>query len=370
MQIIEKLYKDTKPLYPIERFCPPEKALFIDIETTGLRKETTSLYLIGCGMYTSEGFSTKLLFADNKDEEADILSLFSDMLKDYTHLFHFNGTKFDIPYLTYKGEHLGFPALFEGINQIDIYKMIKPLRYLLFPESMKQKSVESFLGISREDKYNGKELIDVYNEYVITQNEYDLELLITHNREDVLGMHLILPILCYLDLKDACFKYSGYTVKSYTDYNGDTREEVVLEYTTDVHFPVSFAAKTTTMYVKAASDYGKISIRLPIYSGEMKLYFDNYRDYCYLPDEDTVILKELAHSLPKDRYQKATRQTCYQKVSGRFVKQPGNLFTPVLRTDLKDKKNYFRFPDSFKKEAADEFGRQLINIFFTMKKRI
>ena len=48
MQVIEKLYKGYSPLYPLNCFCDSKKALFIDIETTGLKKETTSLYLIGC----------------------------------------------------------------------------------------------------------------------------------------------------------------------------------------------------------------------------------------------------------------------------------------------------------------------------------
>ncbi|MCR5474021.1 MAG: ribonuclease H-like domain-containing protein [Lachnospiraceae bacterium] len=368
MQVIDRLYKGYRPLYPIEEFCPVGKALFIDIETTGLKKETTSLYLIGCGHYTDEGFATKLFFAETGAEEALILSAFDSFARSFTHLFHFNGNKFDIPYLLYKAGLYDMDGFLKDTVQIDIYRLCKPLRYLLFPETMRQKAIEEFLGIGREDKYTGGELIEVYQEYEKRPTDQAFCDLITHNREDVLGMHNIMPILYYLSFKDAPLSYVGYHTNRYSDYAGNEHEEVIFEYRTDISFPRSFTAKTETMYVKASCDDGKILIRLPIYVQEMKIYFDNYRDYCYLPEEDTAILKTLAYSLPKGRYQKATRDTAYQRVSGTFLKQPHSLFRPVLCTDRKDKKKYFRFPEDFNKEAAEEFGRSLINIFFSMKR--
>lgn len=370
MRIIEKSYKGYKPLYPLERICDPAGALFIDIETTGLKKETTSLYLIGCGQYTDEGFLTRLFFADTHEEEEDVLISFLDYMKDFTHLLHFNGTKFDIPYLQYKFKRYGISDPFTKIAQVDIYKLCKPLRYLLFPESMRQKAIESFLGISREDMYGGGELIEVYKDFEITGSDDDLKLLVTHNREDVLGMHLILPILYYLDLQDMSLSFEDYTINEYRDYKDSLREEVIFNYTTDVAFPISFTAKTDTMYVRASADNKKISIRLPIYDQDMYIFFDNYRDYCYIPDEDRAILRTVACALPKDRYKKATKETCYQRFSGRCIKQPHAIFKPVLKTCYKDKKMYFRFPEDFNKEAAEEFGRSLINVFFKTRKNL
>lgn len=369
MQIIEKKYENHMPLYPIERFCEKDKALFVDIETTGLKKETTTLYLIGCGYYEGSDFITKLFFADNSREESMILAEFATFIRGFSHLFHFNGLKFDIPYLEYKAELYEMGDIFEGIVQTDIYKLCKPLRYLLFSESMRQKCIESFLGITRDDMYGGGELIEVYKQYEQTHNPDDLTLLVTHNREDVLGMHLIMPILYYLDLYDAPLSFEGYKVKGYCDFSGAKCEEVIFTYRVSLKLPVSFIAKTESMYVRFDHKDGRLSIRLPIITDDMKIYFDDYRDYCYIPEEDRAILKTIAITLPKDRYQRATRQNCYQRVSGKFLKQPSDLFRPVLKTSLKDKRRYFRFPDSFQKETADEFGRQLINVFFTMRSR-
>lgn len=367
MQILEDILTDNPPLTDITEFCPKDKILFIDIETTGLKKETTSLYLIGCGYYKGNDFYTKLFFADSEDEEAMILSAFLDFLKGYTHLFHFNGNKFDIPYLNYKAKKFNLGDIFENITQVDVYSLIKPLRFLLFPTSMRQKVVEDFLKITREDMFNGGELIEVYKRYTKTRNENDFKALITHNKEDVIGMHKILPILSYLDLENAHLCFESFSINEYCDYLGVPQKEVLLTYRHNCSIPKSFVTKTDTMFVKVSATDGKVIIRLPIYEGTMKLFFENYRDYYYIPEKDCCMIKELCGTLPKKSYQKATRDTCYQKVEGTFVKQPCKIFNPSFKTDYKDKASYFRFPEDFDTDKRDSFGDELIQVFFHMK---
>ena len=57
--------------------------------------------------------------------------------------------------------------------------------------------MEKLLGIEREDKYSGGELIDVYKTYTASRDPGLLKLLVTHNKEDVLGMAELLPVLSY-----------------------------------------------------------------------------------------------------------------------------------------------------------------------------
>ena len=51
-------------------------------------------------------------------------------------------------------------------TSIDIYTLVKPLKKILSLNDLTQKSIEAFLDIKREDKYNGGELIHVYKDYV------------------------------------------------------------------------------------------------------------------------------------------------------------------------------------------------------------
>lgn len=367
MQIITDVHNLSLPVSIIEEYCPIEKALFIDIETTGLSKETTTLYLIGCGYYKNNSFETTLFFADDPSEELEILLLFKDFITRFTHFFHYNGTKFDIPYLTYKTNKYNIEGLFDSITQVDVYYLLKPLRYLLFPTSMRQKCVEDFLGIERDDKYNGGELISVYHSYVKTNSDHDFSLLITHNKDDVIGMAKILPIIRYKDLCNASLTYIDSKVNDYKGLDGNTKKELLLNYKCNISFSKSFSSKTDTLYLWADADTGIFTFRLIIYSDTKKVFFDNYKDYYYLPDEDTCIFRSVAMGLSKGSYQKATKNTCYQKKTGDFIKQPSHIFTPVFKDNYKDRASYFLYPDCFTLEKADEFGTELLNVF--IKKR-
>lgn len=367
MQIIKDILINESPKYNIEEFCPIDKALFVDIETTGLSKETTSLYLIGCGYYKDNSFITKLFFADDPSEELELLLQFKDFITNFTHLFHYNGTKFDIPYLTYKAEKYNINGLFDNLTQVDVYYLLKPLRNLLFPASMRQKCVEDFLGIKREDKFNGGELISVYHSYVKSHSANDFNALITHNKEDVLGMHKILPILHYKNLCEASLEYIDSNINEYKDYNANFQKEILLRYKCNTPFPNSFSSKTDTLYLRADADTLIFTFRLQLHEGEKKLFFDNYKDYYYIIEEDTCIYKSVAMGLPKGSYRKATKDTCYQKRYGQFIKEPSRIFTPVFKDSYKDKSNYFLYPDSFDLSKTNEFGNALLEIF--IKKR-
>ena len=86
---------------------------------------------------------------------------------------------------------------------------------------MKQKSIEQFLGVHREDKYNGGQLIDVYREYLHTHEKFLFDLLILHNADDLRGMPSILPILNYADLFE-----SDFTLCSHKLYPTRTKPDI------------------------------------------------------------------------------------------------------------------------------------------------
>lgn len=368
MQIIDKTFENISPLYSLEKYCSTSQILYIDIETTGLSKETTSLYLIGCGYYKNNNFYTKLFFADSPDEELQILESYIEFSRNFSHLVHFNGTKFDIPYLQYKAQKYNINGIFENFTMIDVYQLCKPLRYLLFPSSMRQKCIEEFLDITREDLYNGGELISVYHSYVESRNESDFNKLITHNLEDVIGMHKIIPIMSYLEFIDCTLSFDNITCEEYKDYNGNIQKELYIKYKFSFDIPKSFSSKTTTMRLWCDAASHILTFRLPIINQEMKLFFDNYKDYYYMPESDSCIHKSVAMGLSKSQYIKATKNNCYIKKMGDFVKQPSAIFSPAFRTEYKNKSLYFLYPDSLEPEKLVEFGTGLLNAIIHQKK--
>ena len=147
--------------YPLEKIAPLDKILFLDIETTGFTAKSSSIYLIGTAYQEDGKWYVKQWFANNYEEEAEVLSAFFSFARNYTHLIHFNGNNFDLPYLLQKCQQYDLPYRFDPFEGIDIYRRIAPYKSFLRLPNCKQKTLEQFLGIEREDSYSGGELITV-----------------------------------------------------------------------------------------------------------------------------------------------------------------------------------------------------------------
>ena len=233
---------DLHPGYPLERIAPVDDVLFLDIETTGFTAKSSNLYLIGCACYEDGRFHVHQWMAEKYDEEAAVLEAFFTFAASYRYLIHYNGNAFDIPYLQQKAASLGLPYHFDGFDGLDIYKRIAPYKHFLKLSNCKQKTIEAFLGIGREDKYSGGELISIYHDYVKEPIEDFRDLLLLHNKEDIIGMLKVLPILAYHDLFNGEVNAKKVQANYYTDYSGNRRQELLmtLSLPTPLPVPVSF----------------------------------------------------------------------------------------------------------------------------------
>ncbi|MBR1741468.1 MAG: ribonuclease H-like domain-containing protein, partial [Lachnospiraceae bacterium] len=191
-----------------------EEILFFDIETTGLSPKTSSIYLIGVLFYekSTEDFIQVQWFAEKNKDEKMVLSSFLELLNHYKYLYHFNGRTFDIPYILEKckrhalllNEHAD-KILNDttGVFSIDILKRVRKLKRFLSLEKCSQKALERFLGIYREDKFSGGDLITVYSEYTQMRlfepekAEALEKVLLLHNFEDVEMMLSVCSLLQY-----------------------------------------------------------------------------------------------------------------------------------------------------------------------------
>lgn len=196
MKILDYAYDQQHLLEYYKHFYPNAKLLFFDIETTGFVAKNTTLYLIGALWYEDNNIQIRQWFNEDGKSEAEILMNFQKFCDDFTHLVHFNGLGFDLPYLRQKAEQLNLPFTIENsLEQIDIYKMMRSYKNILSLDNMKQVSIERYLGIDRDDIYSGKELIEVYKRYIARPSENAEKLLLLHNHDDLLGMPQISRIL-------------------------------------------------------------------------------------------------------------------------------------------------------------------------------
>lgn len=343
-----EVLKDYKAPYPLEQIAPLDKILFLDIETTGLNAAYCPLYMIGLNYYEDGNWHILQWMAKTPQEEKDLLDNLVAFLPRFTHIFHFNGTRFDIPYLLERAEVLNVPLSFDAYEGLDIYKCVSPLKNLLDLPNCKQKSIEVFLGIDRIDQYSGGELIDVYKSYVANPNEDALHLLIQHNYDDMKGMLDITPILFYCDLLKGSLPISRVEMQKSTGMDGAEKYELSMTLKLPFAIPQRLFAHFDGNFILIQEETA--TIKVPVIQDELKFFYANYKDYYYVPSVDAAYHKSISGQIDSSLRQQATASTCYTKVSSIFLKQYDVLVEPFFKREYKDKESYFEITDETKKD--------------------
>ena len=345
-----------------------ESAVFFDIETTGFSPDHSQIYLIGCAYRKDTQICAEQFFAESKEEEPLILSSFLELLSRFKTLISFNGIGFDIPFLKAKCEIYNQPDRFSDMNCIDIFKSVSMVKFLLKLENYKQKTIEAFLELKREDQYSGGELINVYDHYTKEPNKEDLHLLLLHNYEDIMGMPALLPVLSYVELFKGDYSIEGAKICGYQGYDGITQKELLI--TLKNHYPVpkrvSFQYKD---YYLIANDY-KTSIRIPIYEGELKYFYSDYKNYYYLPEEDIALHKSVASYVDKGYRENARAANCYNRKTSRFLSQYEEIMNPVFYKEYKDSTGYFELTEDFCQSEVmlERYVNHILKLMLQQKK--
>ena len=322
-----------------------EKSLFFDIETTGFSAARTSLYLIGCAARKKNLLIVDQFFAETPADESDVLHAFLDYLKNFDTIITFNGIGFDIPYLTNKCQKYKISAPFSSYEYVDIYKMISGFRFLFALPDLKQKTVEQFIGLNRQDMYNGGELIKVYQEYQKNPDEKLISLLKQHNYEDVIDMPKLLSVLSYVKLFDGAFTVTSINANEYVSYDGRPCRELLFSLQNDFSVPKRVSCHYEDFHLVVDTDQSTLCVRL--YTGELKYFYPDYKNYYYLPGEDRSIHKSVAFYVDKDFRTKAKAANCYSKKSGIFLPQYEEIINPYFKIDYYDKITYFECSQDF-----------------------
>ena len=267
-----------------------------------------------------------------------------------------------MPYIVQKCEQLSLPYNFDGFEGVDIYRRIAPYRHFLQLPNCKQKTLEQFLGINREDQYNGGELINVYHEYVKFRSEDNEKDLLLHNEEDLKGMLELLPILAYYDLLNLGLRAKKAQASVYKDLSGNKRQELLLTVSLPVTLPKEITVSGNDCYFKGNEQEGQI--RVPIYEGELKYFYSNYKDYYYLPAEDTALHKSVAGFVDKNHREAATAATCYTRKVSTYLPQWDALVTPFFKAAYKEKCMYFELTEEIKKnrQIFSDYSNHILDV--------
>ena len=387
--------KTNNPAELFSLFCTAsEKVLYFDIETTGLSADTSFIYLI-CAGFLKDGVPTLIQwFCEGPADEVNVIRAFLDFANGFSAIIHFNGATFDIPFVEKRAAKYGLDSMFRKLSDsaksIDLYKKIRPYRDLFGLCGCRQKNIEAFMGIGREDKFGGGELIEVYKQYLgrsrydcmthgtpllvhkdsglakmpETQSEALLYLLLLHNAEDVenlINISALYPVLQILE---------GNAGSKNTHVLTEVAEcgsSVTVTFAPKCVIPVpSFCGRTgPDGTFNADFDGQKLVLSIPVFVGELKYFYDNYKDYYYLPDEDCAIYKSAGEGVDKSRRKNATAATCYTKINSRFIPLPQAADAPIFKSDYKSRQTFIEL-SSFEKLMPQ---KQLEAIMKALEKR-
>lgn len=353
--------------YDISQIDKPANILFVDIETTGLSARSSSIYMIGMATCVSDDWYYTALVAEQPNEELEVLSVFLDIIKNYKTLIHFNGNRFDLPFITERCKANGLSIDFNDYNGMDIYKRINPYRHILGIANCKQTTLEQFVGINREDEYSGGELINVYKEYTASGDDKLYKLLYQHNHDDVLGMLSILNILNYSSLFDTDFKVIKVYANTYSDIIGGKNTELLIEFTMPFSIPSQISFNANGCHTSIRDNKGLLKV--PIYHEELKYYYDNYSDYYYLPMEDMAVHKSVAMYVDKEFREQAKATTCYTRLVSDFLPEWDTLATPFFKRDYDSNQMFFEFNDEIKtnREFFVKYITHILNMMLECK---
>ena len=187
-----------------------KKLAVFDIETTGLMPASCKVVISGILLYPGYGEDARViqLFANEPDDEKEIIEKTMRILRDVDFIITYNGKHFDIPFMETRAKKHGlrFP---DNLYNLDLYLVLNGhsnLRDVL--PSLSQKSVERYMGLSqsREDEISGGESVKLYERYMETRS-FDLERkILLHNHDDLIQLYKMLPVIASSDFHSAMFK--------------------------------------------------------------------------------------------------------------------------------------------------------------------
>ncbi|MGN0340199.1 MAG: ribonuclease H-like domain-containing protein [Lachnospira sp.] len=319
--------------------------VFLDIETTGLSAKNSICYLIGLAYYKDNSFKCTQFFADTPDDEPVILQEFLSFISRFKAIVTYNGDTFDIPYIISRCKYnsLSTDNVFPQ-ERIDLYKTARQVNSLLKLDNLKQKNIENFLSIDRDDIYSGGELIDTYKEYIIKyklkeDTFAELSHLLLHNREDVCALPELCGILSLRQLLSddlSLLKFVNSSLKS-----------GVLNYKfkTDCPFPKKLVINNSSIQLNIYDNIAEISINIT--EEELKHFYKDYKNYYYIPEEGQAIHKSVAAYVDTAFKEKATKENCFTKKKGDFLPAVCELEIPRFKSEYNSTDEYFLFNDTF-----------------------
>lgn len=314
---------ETSPVF--KELPDLSSSFFFDIETTGLSPKNSYIYLIGVLYFQNNSWYSHQWLAQEESEESSILNAFFSFCTSYQTMIHFNGRRFDLPFILERCRQLHILCPLSSFSEFDLYQNIRPLKQLLKLENLTQRYLEQYLDIQRIDSYSGKQLIAIYHSYQKQLSSQLETALFLHNYEDLTGMTAIVPLLSFHSLKEGNFSIKSVLPIEDPVHGFSLKISVTLPYV--LPLPVSFKNAYGAFSAKEKECHFLIfGIKTTL-----KHYFPDYKNYDYLTFEERIIHKSLSSYVERSHRRSAKPEECYVSKTGFFLPQKKCFFEPSFQ---------------------------------------
>lgn len=332
---------DTNRLsYPLFKTGLDEKTLILDIETSGMSFDRSHVTVIGAASVRDGKVFFFQWFADRPGSESFILTDFLSFISEYDTLVTYNGQGFDVPYLNKRAALHALPSRLSSMEHIDLFKYSKPFADLYGLPNRKLKTIESGLFIERDDKCSGADCIDLYRGYLQTGDASLRDLILLHNKEDIINLIDVMHIRSYHALMNGSFQVAGSQVSP---------DAALTDCPFTIHcklgFPVPRKISLSTPFHEITAENDAMAV---IFKGsfcEKKLFRKDYKNYYYLKNEDCAIHKSVGQFVDRSCREQAKASNCYERAEAIFFEQPEEIIRPVFKDSYKGREFFFRADD-------------------------
>ena len=293
-------YKATEEL--LSHYYPEtdgRRKIFFDIETTGLSRTNARICLIGAAIPGVKNQKPCLEISqwlcESPEEESVILESFFDFIEENDFLIHYNGDSFDLPFIRSRSQLYSLQVKTDKVPSVDIMKAVKPLKNFLPFINLKQTSLETFLLLPGRKFPDGKQCIKLYKE-----GRFDK--ISGHNTEDLYGLYACCSLLSFRQLREDTWRIIS--------FSGDEKE-MCFTLLPSFPFPEPVSLRRKDFYLSVHESCREISLLIPSVNGKYRRYYEDYKNYDYIPTEDTAISRSISTFLDRSLRCPATPETCY-----------------------------------------------------------
>ena len=272
-----------------------KKHFLFDIETSGLNKQTDHIVCIGISFINDNNeIESKQWSLQLPEEEKNLLKHFLGFITSFSHAYTYGGKLFDWPFLL--NRCLYYELDITLLQKIHVIDMKKHLHYLGATRTL----LENALNIVRQFTTSGKSLVKVYHTYKSCGERIYLSLILGHNQDELrtlLGFYELYQTLYQLQyFKCIEIKQSANTLDFIiavpyafiTDFEGHYK-----------HITLNWKSNAQQLKIQVAFSYLAL-----------KQYLTPHKDYYYIPSQNQLMHRSLAHFIPACDKRKVNKEEC------------------------------------------------------------